>query len=56
MGILFLLVEVAGMNTNWYNAYETAIWQHTGTVFKMSTCGSCKSTIKNILYASKDLA
>ena len=29
---------------------------NTGIVFKMSTCGSCKSTIKNILYASKDLA
>ena len=56
MGILFLLVEVAGMNANWYNAYEGAIGQHKETVFKMSTCGSCKFTIKNILYASKDLA
>lgn len=56
MGILFLLLEVTGMNVNWYNAYEGAIWQHTGTVFKMSACGSCKSIIKNIPYSVKDLA
>lgn len=57
MDILFLLAVLAGMNANWYNAYEGAIWQHTGNVFKMSTCGSCKSIIKKaIQYASGDLA
>ena len=56
MGILFLLAELGGMNANRYNAYEGAIWQHTGKVFKMSICGSCKSTIKIIRYASEDLA
>ena len=49
MDTLVLLAVLAGMNANQYNAYEGAIWQHTGKVFKISYCGSCKSTIKKTI-------
>lgn len=52
-----LLAALTGMNANRYNIYEGAIWQHTGNVCKMSTCGSFESTVKMTLgNASGDLA